>query len=335
MFNARFITTLRRTLALATVTSATALAPLAAHSAESTWPDKPVTVIVPSAAGGGADVLTRIVITHLARATNQTFVIENRPGAGGAIGMTQIKRAAPDGYTLGYGNLNTLAVNPSLFNKLAYDPSKDFAFIGPMFTLPNLLVVRADAPYKSVADLVAAAKAKPGKLFWAAANLGSSGHMGGELFKRMADIDASYVPYNGDPASLTDLVGGQLDFAITNAPIAWPLVQAGKLRALAITSSTRVPLFPNIPTMDESGLKGYDNGAWGGLIFPAGTPQPIVDRASAVLEKVMNSDGVKDDLAKAFATPTPGTQPDFVRFVAAEQKKWADVIASANIEKQN
>ena len=304
MFNARFITTLRRTLALATVTSATALVPLAAHSAESTWPDKPVTVIVPSAAGG-------------------------------AIGMTQIKRAAPDGYTLGYGNLNTLAVNPSLFNKLAYDPSKDFAFIGPMFTLPNLLVVRADAPYKSVADLIAAAKAKPGKLFWAAANLGSSGHMGGELFKRMADIDASYVPYNGDPASLTDLVGGQLDFAITNAPIAWPLVQAGKLRALAITSSTRVPLFPNIPTMDESGLKGYDNGAWGGLIFPAGTPQPIVDRASAVLEKVMNSDGVKDDLAKAFATPTPGTQPDFVRFVAAEQKKWADVIASANIEKQN
>ncbi|WP_233233539.1 tripartite tricarboxylate transporter substrate binding protein [Bordetella sp. LUAb4] len=326
---------LRGKLGIAAMLSSVMLAPFSAQAADSTWPDRPVTVIVPSAAGGGADVLTRVVISHLARATHQTFVVENRPGAGGSIGMGQIKRAAPDGYTLGYGNLNTLAVNPSLFNQIPYDASKDFALIGPMFTLPNLVVVRTDSPYKSIADLVAAAKAKPGKLFWAASNLGSSGHMGGELFKRMADINTSFVPYNGDPASLTDLVGGQLDYTITNAPIAWPLVQAGKLRALAITSITRAPAFPDIPTIDESGFKGYDNGAWGGLIFPAGTPKPIVDRASALLEEVMKSDAVKADLAKAFATPTPGTQPDFVKFVAVEQKKWADVITAAHIEKQN
>ncbi|WP_082622024.1 tripartite tricarboxylate transporter substrate binding protein [Bordetella sp. N] len=323
-------------VAAGAVALATALVPCVSNAADAaTWPDRPVTVIVPSAAGGGADVLTRVVVNHLARATHQSFVVENRPGAGGSIGMGQIKRAAHDGYTLGYGNLNTLAVNPSLFNNIPYDAAKDYAFIGPMFTLPNLLVVRADAPYKTVGDLVAAAQAKPGKMFWAAAGLGSSGHMAGELFKRMADINTSFVPYNGDPASLTDLVGGQLDYTFTNAPIAWPLVQSGKLRALAITSSTRAPAFPAIPTIDESGYKGYDNGAWGGLIFPAGTPKAIVDRASTILEEVMKSDAVKEDLAKAFATPTPGTQPDFVRFVAAEQKKWADVIAAAHIEKQN
>jgi tripartite-type tricarboxylate transporter receptor subunit TctC len=335
MFGKQDTGAVRCKLGTAAILATALLAPLSGHAADATWPARPVTVIVPSAAGGGADVLTRVVVTHLAQATHQSFIVENRPGAGGSIGMGQIKRAAPDGYTMGYGNLNTLAVNPSLFNQIPYDASKDFALIGPMFTLPNLVVVRADSPYKSIADLVAAAKAKPGKLFWAASNLGSSGHMGGELFKRMANIDTAFVPYNGDPASLTDLAGGQLDYTITNAPIAWPLVQAGKLRALAITSITRAPAFPDIPTIDESGFKGYDNGAWGGLIFPAGTPKAIVDRASAVLEEVMKSDAVKADLAKAFATPTPGNQPDFVKFVAVEQKKWADVIAAAHIEKQN
>jgi tripartite-type tricarboxylate transporter receptor subunit TctC len=334
MASSTFMGRLRR-LGSAGSLALAASAVFAAQAMAAEWPERPVTVIIPSAAGGGADVLTRVVINHLAQETKQSFIVENRPGAGGAIGMSQIKRAAPDGYTLGYGNLNTLAVNPSLFVKLAYDAKTDFAPAGPMFTLPNLLVVRADSPYKSVADLIAAAKKSPGKMFWAAANLGSSGHMGGELFKRMAGIDVSFVPYNGDPASLTDLVGGQLDFTVTNAPIAWPLVQAGKLRALAVTSLKREALFPNVPTLDESGLKGYDNGAWGGLIFPAGTPQPIVDRLGVLLEKVMRQESTRADLARAYASPIPGTREDFVHLIAVEQTKWADVIESNHIEKQN
>ncbi len=308
--------------------------PLSANAADSDWPTRPVTVVVPAAAGGGADVLTRIIASHMGKATGKTFIIENRPGAGGGIGMSQIKRAAPDGYTIGYGNLNTLAVNPSLFNSLPYDAKKDFAMVGALFAVPNMMVVRADSPFTSVADVVAAAKKSPGKLFWAAGNLGSSGNMAGELFKHMADIDASYVPYSGDTASLTDLIGGQLDYALPNAPVAWPLVQAGKLRALAVTAPTRVALFPDVPTMDESGLKGYDNNSWGAMIAPAGTPQPVLDRMSAVLEQVMKSDAVRADLAKAFATPISLNRVEMAKFVESEQGKWAEVIKTANIPKQ-
>lgn len=306
-----------------------------AQAAQDAWPQKPVTVIVASAAGGSADVLSRIVLDHLSKATNATFVINNRPGASGNIGMTQLSRAAPDGYTLGYGNINTLAVNPGLFTKLPYDPQGDFTPVGQMFSTYNVLVVRADSPVKNVDELVALAKKKPGQLSYAAAGIGSSGHMGGELFKKMAGVDVLFIPYNGDPASLTDLAGGRLDYTFSNISVAWPLVQSGKLRALAITSRERIPQYPNLPTLDESGLKGYENVSWGGLVFPKGTPQPIVDQLSAALEKVMKTDSIRTDLANANASPGTGTRDDFVRFISSEQKKWAQVIETANIPKQN
>jgi tripartite-type tricarboxylate transporter receptor subunit TctC len=299
------------------------------------WPQHPVTVIVASAAGGSADVLTRIVINHLAADLNASFIVEDRPGAAGSIGMGQLKRSAPDGYTLGYGNINTLAVNPALFNTLPYDANKDFVPVGGMFSLSNLVVVKNESDAKTLADLIAAAKKDPGKLTYAAAGIGSSGQMGGELFKKMAGIDTRFIPYNGDPASLTDLAGGRIDYSVTNASVAWPLIQGGKLRALAITSLQRDPLFPSLPTMNESGLKGYENVSWGGLVFPAGTPQPIVDRLSAELQKVLKTDSMRKDLANAGATPAKGTRADFVRFIGSEQKKWADLIKSAGIEKQN
>jgi len=305
------------------------------QAADNPWPQKPVTVIVASAAGGSADVLTRIVLTHLAQETHANFVVDNRPGAAGNIGMAQVKRAAPDGYTLGYGNINTLAINPALFSKLPYDAQKDFVPVGRMFSIYNMVVVRTDSPIKSVADLIARAKASPGKLSYAAAGTGSSGHMGGELLKKMAGIDVLFIPYNGDPASLTDLAGGRLDYTITNASVAWPMVKGGKLRALAITSRERVALYPDLPTVDESGLKGYENVSWGGLVFPKGTPQPIVDKLSTSLEKVLQSDSLRQDLFNANAVAGTGTRQDFTRFIASEQKKWADLVETAKIPKQN
>ncbi|WP_316149568.1 tripartite tricarboxylate transporter substrate binding protein [Cupriavidus sp. BIC8F] len=299
------------------------------------WPHKPVTVIVASAAGGSADVLTRIVLTHLAKETNASFVVDNRPGAAGNIGMAQVKRAAPDGYTLGYGNINTLAINPALFTRLPYDVRQDFVPVGQMFSIYNLLVVRADSPVKNVAELLALAKKSPGKLSYAAAGTGSSGHMGGELLKKMAGVDVLFIPYNGDPASLTDLAGGRLDYTITNASVAWPLIKSGKLRALAITSRERVALYPNVPTLNESGLKGYENVSWGGLVVPKGTPQPIVDKLGTALEKVLKSDQLRQDLSNANAVAATATREEFVRFIASEQKKWAALVESAKIPKQN
>jgi tripartite-type tricarboxylate transporter receptor subunit TctC len=307
---------------------------LPVQAAEDPWPKKPVTVIVASAAGGSADVLSRIVLNHLAKETNANFVVDNRPGAAGNIGMALLKRAAPDGYTLGYGNINTLAINPALFNKLPYDVNRDFVPVGRMFSIYNLLVVRGDSPVKTVGELISRAKKEPGKLSYAAAGTGSSGHMGGELFKKMAGIDVLFIPYNGDPASLTDLAGGRLDYTFTNASVAWPLVKSGKLRALAITSRERIPLYPNLPTLDESGLKGYENVSWGGLVFPKGTPQPIVDHLSAALEKVLKTDSLRKDLADANASAGTGTHEQFVSFISSEQKKWADLIETAHIPKQ-
>lgn len=321
--------------ALLTVAALCAAAP-AAHAADTKWPSQPVTVIVPSAAGGSADVLSRIILNHMAQDLSANFIVENRPGAAGNIGMGLVKRAPADGYTLGYGNITTLAVNPSLFTTLPYDAQKDFEPVGQMFNVYNLLVVRADSPAKTVADLIDLAKKSPGKLSYGAAGIGSSGQMAGELLKSMAGIDVMFIPYNGDPASLSDLAGGRIDYTLTNASVAYPLVQSGKLRALAITSKERVALYPNLPTLNESGLKGYENVSWGGLVFPKGTPRPIVDKLNAELNKVLQSDSLRTALANVSASPgAVGSPEDFQRFITSEQKKWSDVIETAHIEKQN
>jgi len=304
------------------------------HATETAWPTKAVTIVLPSTPGAASDVLTRAVAAELAKITGQSFIIENRPGAAGAIALSHLKRSAPDGYTLSYGNINNLAINPALFKKLAYDANRDFVPAGPMYTVPNLLVVRKDSPYKTIADLIAAAKKSPGQLTWAASNLGSSGHMGGELFKDLSGVDTQFIPYNGDPQSLTDLVGGRLDYTFTNATVAYPMIKSGKLRALAITTSERVQMDPSIPTLAESGLKDYENSAWGGLIAPAGTPKDIIMKISETLNTAMRSPTVQATLTQSFATPTPGTQQEYSALIAQEQRKWAQLIESAKIEKQ-
>jgi tripartite-type tricarboxylate transporter receptor subunit TctC len=304
-----------------------------ALAADAAWPDKPVSFIVASAAGGSADVLSRIVFDELGKEMHAVFVIENRPGAAGNIGMAAVKRAAPNGYTIGYGNINTLAVNPALFKKLPYDATNDFEPVGHMFSVYNVLAVRADHPAKTLAQLVEIIKKNPGKLSWGAAGIGSSGHMGGELFKNMAKIDALFVPYQGDPASLQDLLGGRIDFSVSNSSVVAPLVASGKLRALAITSPKRLSMYPELPTFDESGFKGYENVSWGGVVVPKGTSADVIAKLNAGLQKALQSEAVRNAYAKLGATPGGGSPAQFRELIVREQKKYRDLIETAKIEK--
>lgn len=299
------------------------------------WPDKPVTMIVSSAAGGSADVLSRIVFNQLAKEMNASFVIDNRPGAGGSIGMVAIKRGGTNGYTIGYGNINTLGVNPSLFKKLPYDANKDFEPVGQMFSVYNVLAVRPDFPAKTLAEFVEYVKAHPGKLSYGAAGIGSSGHMGGELLKAMTKADVQFIPYQGDPQSLQDLMGGRIDFSVSNSSVVMPLVATGKLRALGITSPKRVPFYPELQTFDEAGLKGYENISWGGVVVAKGTSPQIIAKLNEGLQKVLKSDAIRESFSKLGATPGAGSPEDFRGLIEREQKKYRDLIETAKIEKMD
>ena len=321
----RFI---KRSLGLATVAVA-----LAAGAAHATFPEKPITFVVPSAAGGSPDVLSRLVTAQVARDLGATVVVENRPGAAGNIGITLIKRAAADGYTIGYGNINTLAVNRSLFKKLPYDVDADLTPVAHLFDLYNVLIVPTDSPIKSTSDLIARAKAEPGRLSYGASGVGTTGHMGGELFKSLAQIDAMFIPYNGGPAAIQDLLGGRLDFIFVNTSEAVPLIKSGKVRALGVSSLKRLPLLPEVPTIDEQGLKGYETVAWGGVVAPKGTPDDVVQKLNAALVKAIHAPEVQQGLATLGAEPAGGSPADFKRLIDAETAKWQKIIETAKIEK--
>ncbi|WP_454690071.1 Bug family tripartite tricarboxylate transporter substrate binding protein [Achromobacter aloeverae] len=313
-------------------TLALACAAGAAHGAGN-WPDHPVTFIVPSAAGGSPDVLSRLVTTQLAKQVNGSVIVENRPGAAGNIGINLIKRAAPDGYTIGYGNINTLAVNRSLFKSLPYDVDKDLTPVAHMFDLYNVLIVPADSPAHSVQELIDLARKRPGRLSYGAPGVGTTGHMGGELFKSMAKIDVMFIPYNGGPAAIQDLLGGRIDYLFANSSEAGPLVKSGKVRALGVSSLKRLALFPEVPTLDESGLKGYETVAWGGVVAPAHTPADVVARINSEIDAALQSKEVLDGLATLGAVPAGGSPAEFKQLIDSETRKWHDIIESAHIEK--
>lgn len=251
---------------------------IAATPALAEWPERPVNFVVPSAAGGSPDVLSRVITNELSKILKTPVVVENKPGAAGNIGLLQIINRPADGYTIGYGNVNTLAVNRALFKKLPYDVDKDLAPVAHVFDLYNVLIVPANSPYKTAGELIAAARKTPGKLSFGAPGVGTTGHMSGEVFRAMAKIDVLYVPYNGGPAALQDLMGGRTDFLFANSSEVVPLVAGGKVRALGVTSLKRLALLPNVPTLDESGLKGYEMGGGSGLLAPRGTPPEILKK---------------------------------------------------------
>jgi len=320
---------IRITHALAALTAAAATLaalPVAAQD----YPSKPISLVVPFGPGSGTDQFARVLAQALGDDLKVPIVVENKGGAAGFIAAQYVAKAAPDGYTLLTTTNTTQSANEHLFKKLPYDPVKDFAPITLVSTGQMLLLVRPDSPYKTLADLIAAAKKAPGKLSFGAGS--SSSQVASELLKQMAHVDALYVPYKSNPLALTDLIGGQIDFMFADAPTALPQVQGGKLRALAASGSKRVAAAPDVPTVAEAGVKGYDMSYWFAIYAPAGTPAAIVNKLNQAFAKATTSEGFKNFMAKTSGEVSLSTPKGLAQFQAADSKKWGQVIRAAGIK---
>ncbi len=305
---------------------AVSLAIGAATASAQPWPTKPIKWIVPFASGGTTDILARTVGEKLSAALGQPVVVENKPGAGGGVGAEFVAHSPPDGYTIMGGTISTHAINASLYQKLPYDPVKDFAPITLIARVPNMLVVNPDVPASNVGELIRLMKTKPGNYTFASSGNGTSQHLSGELFKTMAGVDMQHIPYKGSPPALQDVVGGQVTMTFDNITTALPLAKAGKLRALAVTTATRSAVAPDVPTLAESGLPGYEIGSWQGVFAPAGTPPAIVQRLNAEIVKILNQPDVRQRLVALGAEPAPNTPEEFAAMVKSEVAKWGDVV---------
>jgi tripartite-type tricarboxylate transporter receptor subunit TctC len=291
-----------------------------------TWPAKPIKWIVPFAPGGTTDILARTIGEKLTVALGQPVIIENKPGAGGGVGADFTAKSPPDGYTIMGGTISTHAINASLYQSLPYDPVKDFVPITLIARVPNMLVINPDIPAKNVAELITLLKANPGKYSFASSGNGTSQHLSGELFKSIAGVDMQHIPYKGSPPALQDVVAGQVAMTFDNITTAWPLAKGGKLRALAVTTAKRSAIAPDVPTLSESGLTGYEVGSWQGVFAPAGTPAAIVKRLNAEIVKIINMPDVKEKLIGLGAEPVGNTSEEFAALVKTEVAKWAEVV---------
>ncbi len=294
--------------------------------AQSAYPDKPVRLIVPFPPGGGADNLARAVIPRASQILGQTIIIENRPGAGGNVGSEMAARAAPDGYTLLHGTNGTHGINHALYAKTGFDPIKDFAPITRFTTIPAMLVVHPSLPVNNVKELIAYLKANPGKVSFASAGNGTTSHMAGTFFKNMAGVDIVHVPYKGGGAALTGMLGGEVQLMIDLMVNVYPQAKAGKLKGLAVTTLLRVPTAPDLPTMDEAGVPGFDIAATDGIYAPAGTPRAIIDKLNAVLRQALTDPQVRDNLGARGGFPTPSTPEGLSQHIAKELPMWAKLV---------
>jgi tripartite-type tricarboxylate transporter receptor subunit TctC len=293
------------------------------------YPSRPITLVVPYAAGGGNDVMARAAADKMSRTLGQQIVIENRGGAGGSIATRQIAKSAPDGYTLGLGGTGTLAINPTLYANAGYDPRKDFAPVGLIATSALVVCVHPSLPVRSIADLIALAKKEPGKLNYASAGAGSGIHLGTEYFATMAGIKLTHVPYKGSSPALTDLVGGHVAIYFSSLPPAVGLVKEGKVRALAVTGTKRSPIFPDLPTVAEAALPGYEAVLHYGIVAPAGTPRAIIDKLSAALRAAVMSDDLRTRLADDGAEPLPSTPEEYAADIDREETKWSAIVKAS------
>jgi len=294
--------------------------------AQAGYPNHPIRLVVPFPAGGTTDILARAVAQRMSETLGQQVVVDNRPGAGGNIGSELVAKSAPDGYTLLMGTVGTHAINPSLYSKMPYDHVKDFTPVILVAGVPNVLVVNPDLPVKTVAELIAYGKANPGKLNFASSGSGTSIHLSGELFKTLTGVQMTHVPYKGSSPALTDLMGGQVQLMFDNLPSSLGFIKAGKLRALAVTSAARSTALPDVPTVAESGLPGFEASSWFGVLAPAGTPRDIVTRINAEVAKWLASPEAREKLASQGAIAAGGSPEDFVRHIGAETTKWAKVV---------
>ena len=293
------------------------------------YPNRPITLIVPYAPGSGNDVLARGVAEPMSNALGQPIVIENHGGAGGSIGTRQVAKSAPDGYTLGLGGTGTLAIDPTLYPNAGYDPRKDFAPVGLIATGPLIVLVNPSLPAHNVQELIALAKAQPGKLNYASAGKGSGIHLGTVLFAATAGIDITHIPYKGSGPALTDLLGGHVSIYFSSLPSAIGLVKDGKLRALGVTGLKRSPILPDVPTVAEQGLPGFEAVLHYGIVAPAGTPRPIVDKLNAALRAALNSDDVHRRIATEGAEPLPTTPDEYATDIDREETKWSALVKKA------
>jgi len=300
--------------------------------AQGDYPNKPIKLIVPFPPAGGTDTLSRAIAQSITNDTKWTIVVENRPGAGGNIGLDAAAKSPPDGYTLAMGQTANLAVNPALYSSLPFDPLKDFAPIALLSSQPLIVVVSATSPYKSLKDLVDAAKKNPGKVNMASAGNGTIGHIGGEIFQRRAGIKMTHVPYKGAGQAVTDLMGGSVDTIFGNTQSVGGLVAGGRLRPLAVTSPKRLAAFPDVPTVAESGYPGFEAATWSGLVAPAGTPKPIIDKLNAAANKALATTEMKTRLAEEGSTPLGGTPQQFADYIKSENAKWGAAVRDAGIK---
>jgi tripartite-type tricarboxylate transporter receptor subunit TctC len=299
-----------------------------------TYPNRAITLVIPFAPGGSTSIVGRVIADKMSELLKEKVVVDNRPGAGGTVGTKAVAKSDPDGYTLLLGYTGTLGIGPSLYKNVGYDPRKDFAPIGLIGNAPNSLVVHPSFPAKSVAELIAYAKANPGKVNFGSAGAGTVSHITGEYFAASAGIKLVHIPYKGTGPALTDLLGGHIPMAFAPIPASHANVSAGMLRALAVTSTTRSGLLPDVPTIAESGLHGFDASLYYGLVAPAGTPRPIIDKLNGELRAALASTEVKKQLGLDGTEITPGTPEDYADFIDKDEKKWSQLVKASGVEQE-
>ena len=298
----------------------------ATSQAQTAWPAKPVTLVVPFAAGGGTDIGARILAQRLSQAWGQAVVIDNKGGAGGNVGLEAVSRARPDGYTLLIANVGTQSINPTLYKKLSYNPDTAFVPVGQFAELPFVLAVTPSLPVKNVKELVELGKAKPGKLTYASSGNGGSPHLSAETFKIATGTQILHVPYKGGGAAMTDLMAGNVDMIFASVLETSGFIKTGKLKALAITSKNRVSAMPDVPTLEEAGVSGAESGSWIGLLAPTGTPQDIVGKISQSIRQAVASPEVQQQLLAQGAVAKGGTPAEFAQLIATDRKRYARII---------
>lgn len=300
-----------------------------AQAQTSTWPRQPVTLVVPFPAGGPTDAMARALAVKLGERLNQSVVVENKGGAGGAIAAEAVARAPADGHTLFFGTTGTLAINPALYTKLRYDPVKDFTPISLMATTMNVLVINPRVPAKNLEDLIKLAKVKPGSITYGSAGNGSSNHLSGELFRSSAGVEIDHIPYKGSAPALIDLLGGRITMMFDTIAQQTQNIAVGKVRALAVTGPKRSPLLPDVPTAQEAGLKDFDVTIWYGVLAPAGTPQSIVERLSREIGAVMSAEEMKKRMQTDGAEARPTSPAEFAALIKRDIAKWAPVVKAS------
>lgn len=297
-----------------------------------TYPDRPVKVVVPFPPGGATDIVGREIAEKLSHSFGQPFVVGNQGGASGNIGVMSVARSKPDGYTLVVGAPQTLTINPQLFLSNPFDPQKELAPIVVVATIPNVLLVNAELPVSSVEELIAYAKERPGKINYGSSSIGGTPHLSSEWFKSITGTDIMHIPYRGSAPALTDLMSGQIDIMFDNLPAALPHIKSGRVKALAVTSPQRSDAAPELPTMIEAGVPGFESQGWFSLLAPAGTPPAILEKINTEVNKILATDEFKERLSYVGAEPTGGTIADFRHLLNTETQRWSEVIKSADIK---